>query len=335
MKIDSALPGRIRETPDEARRLEATGYDALWATETKHEPFLQLMSAAGATNDVMLGTAIAVAFARSPMTLASAAYDLASYTSGRFVLGIGSQVRAHIERRFSMPWSRPAERMREYVLAMQAVWCCWQDGIPLDFRGDFYTHTLMTPFFTPEQNEFGAPKVYLAGVGDRMTEVAGEVCDGLLLHAFTTRKYLEEVTIPALLRGRSKVGMIGLDGFTLAGMSMVCPGRTDEELKAAIKSTKKQIAFYASTPAYRGVLEAHGQGDLQPELNRLSKAGRWDEMGDAIDDALLHAFAVVGDPESVGTGLRERWGDLLDRTTLYVTLDVPVEVLDLIADRAR
>jgi probable F420-dependent oxidoreductase len=335
LKIDSALPGRIRETKDAAVALEAAGYDALWSTETKHDPFLQLLQAAEATRDVSVGSAIAVAFARSPMTLASAAFDLAEYSSGRFVLGIGSQIKAHIERRFSMPWSSPAARMREFVLAMQAIWSCWQEGTPLDFDGEFYSHTLMTPFFSPDPHEFGAPPVFLAGVGDKMTEVAGEVCSGLLLHAFTTQRYLEEVTIPALLRGRRSAGVDGLAGFTIAGMCMVCPGRDEEELAKAIRTTKKQIAFYASTPAYRGVLDLHGWGDLQPELTRLSKAGRWDEMGELIDDEVLDAVAVVGDPASVGRGLRERWGDLIERTTLYVTYDVADSVLEEIATSAR
>jgi probable F420-dependent oxidoreductase len=234
-----------------------------------------------------------------------------------------------------MPWSNPAARMREFVLALRAIWASWQDGVPLDFQGEFYNHTLMTPFFSPEPHEFGPPPVFVAGVGDRMTEVAGEVCDGMLLHAFTTRQYLEAVTIPALLRGRAAAGRGDLSDFTLAGMCMICPGRTPSELDEAIRSTKKQIAFYASTPAYRGVLEVHGWSDLQPELTALSKAGRWDEMGERIDDDLLNAVAVVGDPASVGKELNHRWGDLIDRTTLYVSYDVPREVLDEIAAHAR
>lgn len=335
MKIDRTLPTDITRTAAAARALEDRGYDALWATETKHEPFLQLLRAAGTTERVTLGTAIAVAFARSPMTLASAAFDLAQYTEGRFVLGLGSQVKPHIERRFSMPWSQPAARMRELVLAMRAIWANWQEGTPLDFRGEFYTHTLMTPFFSPGPHEHGAPPVYLAAVGDRMTEVAGEVCDGMLLHAFTTARYLEEVTLPALGRGWATGGRAGRDGFTLAGMPMIAVGGNDEQLARAVSDTKKQIAFYASTPAYRGVLDLHGWGDLQPELTRLSKAGRWDDMGEAIDDEMLDAFALVGDPATVGRGLVKRWGHLLDRATLYVTHDADDEVVDEILDAAH
>jgi probable F420-dependent oxidoreductase len=335
VKIDSALPGTLSLTAPSARELEATGYDGLWATETKHEPFLQILEAARATERVAVGSAIAVAFARSPMTVAYAAYDLMEYSQGRFVLGLGSQVKAHIERRFSMPWSHPAPRMREYVLALRAIWACWLDGSPLEFQGEFYRHSLMTPFFSPDPHTFGAPQVLLAAVGDLMTEVAGEVCDGLLLHAFTTHRYLEDVTVPALLKGRRRAGLEGLEDFTISGMCMVCPGRDQLELDRAIRATKKQIAFYASTPAYRGVLDTHGWGELQPELTELSRGGRWDDMGELIDDEILHAVAVVGDPVSVGKGLKKRWGDLLDRMTLYVTHDVPRDVLDEIARHAR
>jgi probable F420-dependent oxidoreductase len=335
VKIDSTLPSKIRETKEAARALEVSGYDALWATETKHNPFLQLSQALASTDSVALGTAIAVAFARSPMTLASTAYDLAEYSSGRFVLGLGSQVKSHIERRFSMPWSSPAARMREFVLAMRSIWNCWHDGVPLDFHGDYYSHTLMTPFFSPASHEFGPPPVYLAAVGDLMTEVAGEVADGLLLHAFTTRRYLEEVTRPALERGRKAARRGDLDDFTIAGMCMICPGRDEAELEHAKRQTKKQIAFYASTPAYRGVLDVHGWGDIQPELTKLSKAGEWDQMADVIDDEVLNEVAIVGDPKSVGLELKERWSTLIDRTTLYVTHDVSAEVLLEIADNAR
>ncbi len=307
MLVDSTLTKSITQTKDAAAAIEAAGYDGLWVGESRHEPFLQLLQAAEATERVTIGTAIAIAFARTPMTLANAAFDLARYSQGRFVLGLGSQVKPHIERRFSMPWSHPAARMRELVLALRAIWTAWQDGEKLDFRGDFYTHTLMTPFFSPEPHPYGPPPVYLAGVGPRMTEVAGEVCDGFFVHPFTTDRYVREVTLPALERGRAKAGKGDLDGFTVAGPAFTCVGRDEAELAVAIKGTKDQIAFYASTPAYRPVLDLHGWGDLQPELTRLSKEGRWSDMGDAIDDELLHAFAVVGEP---GRGRQEAPGAL-------------------------
>jgi probable F420-dependent oxidoreductase len=269
------------------------------------------------------------------MTLANAGFDLARYGEGRFVLGLGSQVRPHIERRFSMPWSHPARRMRELVLALRAIWASWQEGEPLDFRGDFYTHTLMTPFFAPSPHEFGPPPVYLAGVGPLMTEVAGETCEGFFFHPFTTDRYLRGVTIPALERGRAKAGHTGLDGFILAGPAFTCTGRDEAELAAAIKGTKAQIAFYASTPAYRPVLELHGWGDLQPELTRLTREGRWAELGDAIDDEMLHEFAVVGEPDAVAAGLAARWGDVAQRISLYATYESDPAVWPVVVDGIR
>ena len=321
MKIDASLTKDIGGTKAAARTAEAGGYDGLWVGETQHDPFLQLLQAADATERVTIGTAIAIAFGRSPLTLAHSAYDLARYAGGRFVLGLGSQVKPHIERRFSMPWSQPARRMRELILATRAIWRSWQNGTRLDFRGDFYSHTLMTPFFSPPPHEWGPPPVFLAGVGERMTEVAGEVADGFFVHPFTTERYLREVTIPALGRGRARAETTGLDGLVLCGPVFACAGRDEVELAAAVAGTRKQIAFYGSTPAYRGVLELHGWGDVQPELTRLSKEGRWADMGDVIDDDLLHAFAVVGAPEAVAKGLRERYEGVLDRITLYTTYE--------------
>jgi probable F420-dependent oxidoreductase len=335
MLVDSTLTKSITQTKDAAAAIEATGYDGLWVGESRHEPFLQLLQAAEATERLTIGTAIAIAFARTPMTLANAAFDLARYSQGRFVLGLGSQVKPHIERRFSMPWSHPAARMRELVLALRAIWAAWQDGEKLDFRGDFYTHTLMTPFFSPEPHRYGPPPVYLAGVGPRMTEVAGEVCDGFFLHPFTTDRYVREVTLPALERGRAKAGKDDLEGFTLAGPAFTCVGRDEEELAIAVKGTKDQIALYASTPAYRPVLDLHGWGDLQPELTRLSKEGRWSDMGDAIDDELLHAFAVVGEPAEVGKGLQERWAPVASRLMLYATYQADPAVWPEVVDALR
>lgn len=319
MLIDSSLTKSIAETKPAAAAIEAGGYDGLWVGETKHEPFLQLLHAADATEHLTIGTSIAIAFGRSPMTLANAAYDLAQYSRGRFVLGLGSQVKPHIERRFSMPWSHPAPRMREMVLAIRAIWASWQDGEKLDFSGEFYTHTLMTPFFSPAPHQFGTPPIYLAGVGSLMTEVAGEVADGFFFHPFTTDRYLRDVTLPALTKGREAAGKEGLAGFVVAGPAFICVGRDDAELATAVKGTKDQIAFYASTPAYRPVLDLHGWGDLQPELTRLSKEDRWSDMGDAIDDEILQSFAVVGGPDEVAKGLQGRWGEVADRITLYAT----------------
>ena len=316
MKIDGGLRGNRDGAAEAAAAQEAKGYDGVWSAETNHDPFLPLLLAARSTERVDLGTAIAVAFARNPMTLAQTAWDLQTASRGRFVLGLGSQVKAHITKRFSMPWSRPAARMREMILAIRAIWACWDEGTKLDFRGDFYTHTLMTPFFNPGPNRYGKPRIFLAAVGNVMTEVAGEVADGLICHGFTTRRYFDEVTRPALERGRAKVGRT-LDGFEISGPMFVVTGRDEAEMAEAAKGVRSQIAFYGSTPAYRPVLELHGWGELQDELNRLSKQGRWAEMGDVIDDEVLDAFAVVAPAEELAGALKERWGGALTRLSFY------------------
>jgi len=317
MKIDANLSDDIGATQTAAAKIESDGFAGAWSSETRLDPFLQCLQAAMSTETITIGTAIAIAFARSPMTLAASGYDLARYSKGRFVLGLGSQIKPHIERRFSMPWSAPAARMRELILAMRAIWASWHEGEKLSFRGDFYTHTLMTPFFTPERHDYGPPPVFLAAVGEKMTEVAGEVADGFFVHAFTTMRYLEQVTLPALLRGRAKAGKDGLDGFVVNGPSFVTVGRTEEELATAVQGTKAQIAFYGSTPAYRPVLELHGWGDAQDELNALSKQGRWDEMADVITDEMLHEFSVVGTPAEVGPKLVAKTGKVCERLTFY------------------
>ncbi|EIV90772.1 LLM class F420-dependent oxidoreductase [Frankia sp. QA3] len=335
MKIDANLSDDLAATPASAARIEKEGYAGLWVGETRHDPFLQTLQATNATSTANVGTSIAIAFARTPMTLAYLGYDLAQYSEGRFILGLGSQIKPHIEKRFSMTWSHPAARMRELVLATRAIWDAWQNGTKLAFRGDFYTHTLMTPFFSPEPHSYGPPPVYLAGVGEGMTEVAGEVADGFFVHPFSTKKYLEEVTVPALLRGRAKAGKADLDGFAIAGPSFVTVGRTEEELAAAVFGTKKQIAFYASTPAYKTVLDVHGWGDLQPELTNLSKRGEWDGMADLVTDEILHTFSVVGTPEEVGKGLIAKISGIYTRTAFYDTWKADPAVWPLLLDATR
>jgi probable F420-dependent oxidoreductase len=317
MLIDGGIGADLHAAAAGARKAEEAGYDAIWTAETGHDPLLPLAIAAEHTERVGLGTGIIVAFGRSPMTLANSAWDLNAFSGGRFLLGLGSQIKPHIEKRYSMPWSHPAPRMREFILAMRAIWDCWQNGTPLDFRGEFYTHTLMTPFFNPGPNEFGAPRVFLAAVGEGMTKVAAEVADGLLVHGFTTEKYLREVTVPAVdavlgAHGRSRAE------FQLSYPAFVVTGDGAEEVEAAETGTRRQIAFYASTPAYRPVLECHGWGDLQPELNTLSKRGAWEEMGRLISDEVLDAFAVRGTPEEVPAELHRRFGDVIDRISLYM-----------------
>ena len=317
MKVDTGImAGGLEDIATKARELEELGYDGLITAETGSDPFLPLVIAAEHTKRIELGTGIAVAFARTPMLTAYTANDLQRHSKGRFFLGLGSQIKPHIERRFSMPWSHPAARMREYIQAMRAIWASWADGSKLDFRGDFYTHTLMTPFFSPGPNPYGPPKVFLAAVGELMTEVGGEVADGVIIHGFTTERYVKEVTVPAIERGLAKAGRSRAD-FEISGPLFVVTGTNEEELAAAKKGTQQQIAFYGSTPAYRPVLELHGWGDLQPELNSLSKQGEWVKMGELIDDDVLNAFAVVTEPDGIAPELIKRYSGVVDRCSFY------------------
>src|SRR5580692_892923 len=321
MKIDGGIgfdPGGIAEA---AKRAEANGYDGVWSAETGHDPFLPIAIGAASTERLEFGTGIAVAFARNPMNLAVLANDLQHLSKGRFMLGLGSQIKPHITKRFSMPWSHPAPRMRELIMAMRAIWSSWDTGEKLDFRGEFYTHTLMTPFFSPGKNPYGNPKVLLAAVGELMTEVAGEAGDGLLVHGFTTERYLREVSLPALERGAAKAGKTRAD-LTVSYPGFVVTGASDEDVARATKAVREQIAFYGSTPAYRPVLELHGWGDLQPELNTLSKRGEWVQMGELIDDEVLNAFAVVAPLDQVAAEVRKRFEGLVDRFSFYAPYKV-------------
>jgi probable F420-dependent oxidoreductase len=314
MRVDTGLSEDATvDIGAEAAQAQAEGYSCLWGTEVKHDPFLSLAIAASRTDTIQLGTSIALAFARNPMSMAVIANDLQQLSHGRLMLGLGSQVKAHITRRFSMPWSHPAARMREYVMAMRAIWASWADGSKLDFRGDFYSHTLMTPFFDPGPNPYGAARILLAGVGDLMTTAAGEVADGFLCHGFTTERYLREVTLPALTRGRGD----DLTGFDIVGSPMVATGASEEELAAARDAARGRIAFYGSTPAYRPVMALHGWGELADELHTMSLTDRWAQMGALIDDDVLETFAVVGEPADIAPELHRRFADILTRATLY------------------
>src|SRR6202046_1473826 len=322
MKIDGGIGFDPNGIAAQAVRAEASGYAGVWAAETAHDPFLPVAIGAAATEKLEFGTGIAVAFARNPMNLAVLANDLQLLSKGRFILGLGSQIKPHITKRFSMPWSHPAPRMRELIAAMRAIWATWDSGEKLEFRGEFYTHTLMTPFFDPGKNPYGNPKILLAAVGELMTEVAGEAGDGLLVHAFTTERYLREVSLPALERGAAKAGKTRAD-LTVSLPGFVVTGVDEESILAAEKGTRQQIAFYASTPAYRPVLELHGWGDLQSELNALSKRGEWVKMGELIDDDVLHAFSVVCPLDQVPGEVLRRYSGAVDRFSFYTPYKVP------------
>jgi probable F420-dependent oxidoreductase len=312
LKVDGGIPNQLTRVAEAAGALEQEGYDGGWTFETSHDPFLPLLLAAEHTSRLELGTNIAVAFARNPMIVANIGWDLQAYSQGRFILGLGTQIQPHIEKRFSMPWSHPARRMREFVSALDAIWSAWREGTKLRFEGEFYTHKIMTPMFTPEPHPYPVPKIFIAAVGEAMTETCGEVADGHLGHPMVSKRYLNEVTMPALLRGIERSGRDRKD-FQVSCEVMVATGETDAELAAAATAARKQIAFYGSTPAYRKVLELHGWGDLHTELHRLSLKGEWDTMGTLIDDDMLGAFAVVGPVDTVGDALRSRCDGVVDR----------------------
>lgn len=317
MKIDATvITGDLETIGPKARRIEELGYDALYSAETQHDPFFPLLLAAEHTERLELATAIAVAFPRSPMHLAHIGHDLQRFSKGRFILGLGSQVKAHVEKRFSAQFSQPAARMREQILATRAIWRTWEEGEPLRFEGEFFRHTLMTPFFNPGPTGHGIPQIFLAAVGEKMTEVVGEVCDGMFVHGFSTEKYIRETTLPALERGLAKSGRTRAD-LELSFPVFVVTGETDEEWQTADAAVREQIAFYGSTPAYRPVLEAHGWGEVQDELNALSKRGAWKEMGKVITDDILDAFAVRGAAGELPGLILGRYGDLVDRLSFY------------------
>lgn len=312
VKIDAIVNRPLAETADAARAIEEAGFDGLVSVEIANDPFLPLVLAADATERIDLLTGIAVAFARNPMNVAVVANDLNRFSGGRFVLGLGSQIKPHITKRFSMPWSDPAARMREFVLALRAIWSAWSTGEPLAFRGDYYRHTLMTPMFDQGPSEIADPRVFVAAVGPGMTRTVGEVADGLLAHGFTTASYLREVTLANLDAGLARSGRTRAD-IEVSVPVMCVVGRDEAEVAERLPGLRRQLAFYGSTPAYRGVLEHHGWGALGDELNRLSKQGEWVAMGDAIDDDVVHEFAVVGDATTVAAEIRRRFDGLVDR----------------------
>lgn len=311
-----------------ARTAEAEGYDGIGIPETRHDVFVAAALAARATTQISLLTQIAVAFARNPMSVAVQANDLQLISGGRFRLGLGSQVRAHIERRFAMPWSHPAARMEEYISAVRAIWASWASGDRLYFRGEFYSHTLMTEFFDPGPNPHGRAPILLAAVGRGMTAVAGRVADGLLCHSLTSAGYLRDITIPAVREARGGA----LDGFTLSLPVLTALGADEAERAQAEQAVRRQLAFYASTPAYRAVLDHHGWGELHERLNRLSRRQAWDEMTAAIGDDVLDAFAVSGTPKQVAATITERFSGLVDRIALYPPVPARPE---LVAEAVR
>lgn len=324
MRLDGLLVGDLNAVPARARELEDLGYDGVMSFETDHDPFLPLALAAEHTRRVELITGVAIALARSPMTVAYTAHDIQVLSGGRLLLGLGSQTKPHIERRFGMTWSAPAARMREFIVALRAIWASWANGERLDFRGDFYQHTLMTPFFAPKPSPSGPPRALLGALGDRMVEVAGEVADGVLLHPMTTERFLRERTLPAIARGRARANRP--DGEFQVGVApFVVTGADEAAMDEARHGVRQQLAFYGSTPAYRAVLDLHGWGDLQPALNDLTRKGRWGEMGALITPEMLDAFAVQAPLPEVAAALTRRFSGIADRISLSTPRGVSAE----------
>lgn len=316
--------GTAPQVAEAAVAAERRGVDRILVPETAQDPFPPLAVAASRTETVEVATGVAVAFARTPMTLASSAWTLQQLSGGRAVIGLGSQVKAHITRRFSMPWSSPAARMREFVTAVRTIWHSWQTGEKLDFRGEFYTHTLMNPAFDPGPLEHGAPRVLVAAVGARMAATAGAVGDGVICHPFNTVPYVTERLAPGVLAARAAAEADGMPWtgpsarpFERVGTVFTVTGRTEEEYRHSLAGIRARLAFYGSTPAYRPVLEHHGWGALQGELDTLARQGRWPEMGRLIDDEVLNAFAVVAeDPAEAGRRIRERCTGVYHRVSV-------------------
>jgi len=314
MKIDVNLSADLSLVKGQAQRAEALGYDGIKIAELEHDPFLPLTLAAECTRRVELMSSVAVAFARNPMSMAHLAHDLNAFSQDRFILGLGTQVKPHVTRRFGMLWHRAPRQMREFINAMHHIFDCWYQGDRLDFQGEYYQHTLMPSTFTPKNSEWGRPRVFLSATGPLMTKVAAEAADGFIMHPFSTEKFIREVNLPAVAVGLAAVGMDRSD-FEIDFSPMIATGNSDQEISKAIEVAKGRIAFYGSTPGYRMVLEAHGWGDLQTELNRLMKQHRGDEMAMLIEDDMLAAFTIVGSPDEVVDQWLQRFGDLIDRTS--------------------
>ncbi|MBZ0276449.1 MAG: TIGR03617 family F420-dependent LLM class oxidoreductase [Anaerolineae bacterium] len=313
MKFDVTIfPDNLNTAGDLARRVEDYGFSGLWTAETAHNPFLPLTHAAAATGRISLGTAIAVAFPRSPMVMAQMAWDLAEQSGGRFILGLGTQVKPHITKRFSTEWAAPAPRMREYIESMRAIWNTFQTGVPLRYTGEHYRFTLMTPFFSPPPMPHSDIPVYIAGVNEVLCRLAGELCQGFHVHPFHTVRYLKELIIPNIEAGAARAGRSRAD-ISLTCANFVVTGRNADEMQQSMMMTKTQIAFYASTPSYGSVMDMHGWSDVAARLNQMSREGKWTEMWQEISDEMLHEIAVVAPPDELPHKLKERYDGLLDR----------------------
>ena len=334
MRVFSTVPqGNLRKVGAAARAIEAEGYDGIVAMENQHDPFLALAVAGAATERIELHTGVAIAFARTPMAVANVGWDLAGSTGGRFVIGLGSQVRAHNERRFSVPWTPPAPRMREYVQVLRAIWRCWKTGEKPGFEGEHYRFTLMTPNFTPDPIDAPPPAVMIAAVGPAMLRVAAEECDGVKLHGFCTRKYLTDEIMPRIEAGLVKAGLSRAQ-YEISGGGFLATGPDDAAVAQRFEWVRQRVAFYGSTPAYYPVLATHRLEDLGHKLNGLVRQGKWGEMAKEVPDDVVHLFAAVGRHDQIVNAIRERFGGHVDALTLRAdgAGDVPP---DLVQDIRR
>jgi len=325
MKIDAPVSADMRQIASQAVELESLGYDGIRLAELNHDPFLPLTLAAEHTQHIELVTSVAVAFSRNPMTMAQLAHDLNSFANGRLVLGLGSQVKPHIERRFSMPWHKAAAQMREFIEAMNAIYDCWYDGARLDYQGEYYQHNLMPATFTPDNVSGPRPKIVLSATGPLMTRVAAEIADGMIMHPFSSAKYMAEVTLPAIQEGLHASGR-DLSGFVLDYAPMIATGPSDEAIDKAVNVLRGRIAFYGCTVAYKPVLDIHGWGDLQEELIVLNRHHRTDDMAALINDDMVNTIGIVGTPEDVVNQMKSRFANLISRTSFHAP-DQPAERL--------
>ncbi len=319
MKLDTGLMARdLREVPAAAKAAEEAGFDAIWTAEAGNDGFLPLALIAEHTRRVMMGTAVAIAFPRSPMAMAYTAWDLAGLSQGRFVLGLGTQVKGHIERRFAVKWEAPVPRLREYVQSLRAIFKCWSEGgVRLRYEGKYYNFSLMTPFFTPSRHNFPNIPIYIAGVNKYICRLAGELCDGLHAHPFNSPKYLREFVIPNVEIGLKKSGRSRKD-FAIATTAFAIAGKNKDEIERAKAAVRQQIAFYASTRTYKVVLDAHGFGDVSQRLNDKAAKGDWAGMANEITDEMLDVYAVAGTFDEIGEKVKARYDGLLDRVAFYM-----------------
>jgi probable F420-dependent oxidoreductase len=315
VKFDATLQvDRLGDVPGVVRAMENIGFDGVWTQETAHDGFLPLAIVAEHSRTLEMGTAIALAFTRSPMALAYTAWDLATSSNGRFILGLGTQVKAHVERRFGMTWDQPLARLREVILSLRAIWHSWVTGEQLNYSGEFFKFTLMTPFFTPPRWDVAHIPIYIAGVNTGLCKLAGELCDGFHVHPYHSPAYLRDVVRPTVQAGAEAAGR-SIDDVQFSSTVFVVTGRDEEEITHSREAARQQISFYASTPTYRPVMAHHGWGEVAENLSRLAARKQWDEMPALVTDEMLETYAVVAPPDALAGAVKARYEGLLDRVT--------------------